>query len=34
MMHGVKIEIKAQGEAIGLQNDQEMVELLAKLGPL
>ncbi|OLQ74476.1 peptidase M20 [Photobacterium proteolyticum] len=33
LMHGVKVDIKAQGEAIGLHNDQEMVELLGRLGP-
>ncbi|MCW8327817.1 amidohydrolase [Photobacterium sp. SDRW27] len=33
MMHGVQVDIKAQGEAIGLQNDTELVELIAKVGP-
>ena len=33
MMHGVQVEIKAQGEAIGLQNDAELVELLSYIGP-
>ncbi|WP_299015311.1 amidohydrolase [uncultured Photobacterium sp.] len=33
VMHGVKIEIKAQGEAIGLDNDPELVELLERVGP-
>ncbi|ELR67792.1 Catalyzes the cleavage of p-aminobenzoyl-glutamate to p-aminobenzoate and glutamate, subunit A [Photobacterium marinum] len=31
-IHGVKVEIKAQGEAIGLHNDLEMVELLETIG--
>ncbi|OAN17738.1 peptidase M20 [Photobacterium jeanii] len=32
MMHGVDVEIKAQGEAIGLYNDASMVNLLYRLG--
>lgn len=32
MMHGVKVEIKAQGEAIGLDNDRELVELMCRIG--
>lgn len=31
-MHGVALEIKTQGEAIGLENDSSLVEMLAKLG--
>ena len=33
MMHGVKADISPQGEAIGLVNDAELVNLLAQLGP-
>ncbi|PSW03779.1 amidohydrolase [Photobacterium lipolyticum] len=32
MMHGVNVEVHAQGEAIGLHNDIELVELLASVG--
>ncbi|MBY5945860.1 MULTISPECIES: amidohydrolase [Photobacterium] len=32
MMHGVKVKLCAQGEAIGLENDTELVELLECIG--
>jgi aminobenzoyl-glutamate utilization protein A len=32
MMHGVHVEIQAQGEAIGLHNDPEMVDILESVG--
>lgn len=32
MMHGVHVEIQAQGEAIGLRNDPEMVDILDSVG--
>ncbi|MGF1689724.1 amidohydrolase [Photobacterium kagoshimensis] len=32
MMHGVNVDIKAQGEAIGLKNDSALVDLLYQVG--